>query len=66
MCFIKSKAIEAPKIEQEPIAELKEANASLTKNSSNLKEKAVNPNIKTTPIGLTEDANVQKKTLLGE
>lgn len=67
MCFIKSpKAIETVAVEQEPIAELKEANASITKNSSNQENQTKNQNIKTTPLGLIDEAPVQKKTLLGE
>lgn len=64
MCFIKSP--KTTQIQQEPIAELKEANASISKNSSGQNRQSALQNIKTSPIGLTDEAKVQKKTLLGE
>jgi len=64
MCFIKTSA---PKISSEPteIVERHEANATLTKNS-NQNLKGYQENLKTTPIGLEDNANTKRKTLLGE
>lgn len=68
MCFFKSSP--APVIQQqvaqEPV-ERRQADANATKNSkiegikSGYKE-----NLKTAPMGLSDEAQVQKKTLLGE
>ena len=66
MCFTKSSPSVAPIEPQDPVIR-KEANASLTKNSN--KDNAAQgfrQNIKTSAIGLEENANTQKKTLLGE
>lgn len=69
MCFAKSSptVVKAdPVIAQEPVVR-KEADASLTKNVKDEKNKgAFLQNIKTSAYGLSEVANVQKKTLLGE
>ena len=64
MCFTKTPSFSTQ--EEEKVVR-KEANASLTKNSQN-KENASSyaNNLKTTPIGLTDNALTQKKTLLGE
>ena len=64
MCFTKTPSFSTQ--EEEKVVR-KEANASLTKNSQN-KENAssYSNNFKTTPIGLTDNALTQKKTLLGE
>lgn len=66
MCFAKS-APAAPVIKpQDPVVR-HEANASITKNSQNSESKGgFKQNIKTTALGLDENANTDKKTLLGE
>ena len=66
MCFAKS-APAAPVIEpQDPVVR-HEANASITKNSQNNDMKGgFKQNIKTTALGLEDNANTEKKTLLGE
>ena len=65
MCFTKS----APSVvakQEDPVVQ-HQANASLTKNSkSDSLSQGFNQNIKTSPFGLDEQANSQKKTLLGE
>ncbi len=69
MCFVKSstQTVAPVPVEPEPIVERKEANASATKSSAANTQKAVNTqNIKTTPLGLSDEATVQRKTLLGE
>ena len=64
MCFIKSGSPSLP-VQEEVIRH--EANASLTKNSSNNQEvKGYKQNIKTSALGLDEQAKTAKKTLLGE
>jgi len=63
MCFAKSSpVVVAP---QDPVVR-HEADASLTKNSKNQNISGYQQNIKTTPIGLEDNANTKKKTLLGE
>lgn len=64
MCFTKSSPVVAqPK---ETVVQ-HEADASLTKNSKNLTSaSSFQENIKTSPIGLEDNANTKKKTLLGE
>lgn len=65
MCITKSPST-IPEIESEKVIR-KEANAQLTKNSQN-KEKlnSYANNLKTSPVGLTDIATTDKKTLLGE
>lgn len=69
MCFAKSSPTVVktdPVVVQDPVVR-KEANASLTKNTKDERNKgAFLQNIKTSNYGLNETANVQKKTLLGE
>ncbi len=65
MCFAKS----TPKIDSTPQESVvrHEADASLTKNSSNSeKQGGFKENIKTSALGLEDNANTEKKTLLGE
>ena len=65
MCFTKS----APVVTVEPKDPVirHEADASLTKNSkNNYASDGFKQNIKTSPLGLEDSANTQKKTLLGE
>lgn len=64
MCFTKSSPVAAQ--EQDSVVQ-HEADASLTKNSKNASSiGAFQQNVKTTPIGLEDNANTKKKTLLGE
>ena len=64
MCFTKTPSVS--KQEQEKVVR-KEANADLTKNSQNKENIGSYANsFKTSPIGLTDNAITQKKTLLGE
>ena len=64
MCFVKSSS---PKIVEEPEVERKQANASLTKNSINTtSNRGYQQNIRTSAYGLTDMANTEKNTLLGE
>ena len=69
MCFIKrsksASAAAAVSAQQEPV-ERHEANASITKNSGQTLTSGYRENLKTSPIGLSEEAKVNKKTLLGE
>ena len=68
MCFIKSSgaSVVATSVPQDPV-ERHEANASITKNSQNENSpKGYLQNIKTSPVGLTDAADTEKKTLLGE
>ena len=44
----------------------KQADASVTKTSQSENLRGYEQNIKTSPIGLTDSANTEKKTLLGE
>lgn len=63
MCFKSSShSIEIP---QEKI-EIKQANAAATKNNQKEFSSNYRENFKTTPIGLTDFANTQKHTLLGD
>ena len=66
MCFIqKSPKVTVPEVEEKVIRH--EADASLTKKSQNeTSKKGFSQNIKTSPTGLQEDNNTNKKTLLGE
>lgn len=68
MCFIKSPKISMPQeILQEDSVQRHTADSALTKNSARTPlQSAYVQNIKTSPVGLSEDAAVQKKTLLGE
>jgi len=70
MCFVKT-----PKIndvgniesqEQKEIVKQTQADASLTKSTNKTKTSGYFENLKTTPVGLSAEAQVQKKTLLGE
>ena len=68
MCFIKkgAKLSVAQQTAQDKV-ERHEADAETTKNSLNENEpKGFLQNVKTSPIGLTDSANIDKKTLLGE
>ena len=68
MCFIKSSgvSVSASSPQPDPV-ERHEANASITKNSQNENSpKGYLQNIKTSPVGLTDIADTEKKTLLGE
>ncbi len=64
MCFIKS-STKPVVIQQEPV-ERKQANAQTTKSTQDERFRGYEQNVKTSSIGLTDDANVEKKTLLGE
>lgn len=65
MCFIKSSTATVTAAEEEPIVR-QEADASVTKNSNQSYASGYKENLKTSSIGLTDEANVEKKTLLGE
>ena len=66
MCFMKSsKPAQIKEVVQEPVVR-HEADASVTKNSGQNLSSGYKENLKTSPIGLTDEANVKKKTLLGE
>ena len=67
MCFIKTSTKEIPTqaIEEKETVARREADASITKNSSE-KRQGYKQNLKTSAIGLGEDAETEKKTLLGE
>ena len=68
MCFIKAKAStpKVPKtVEKDPVVR-KQADASVTKTSVDEARNGYKENIKTSVIGLTDDAVTRKKTLLGE
>ena len=66
MCFAKSTPKIAPVEPQDPVVR-HEANAQLTKNTTQKDNRsAFAQNIKTTALGLEEQANTKKKTLLGE
>ncbi len=66
MCFMKSsKPAQIKEVVQEPVVR-HEADASVTKNSEQSLSSGYKENLKTSPIGLTDEANVKKKTLLGE
>lgn len=65
MCFVKSSSLPKTVVE-EPVVQT-QADASLTKNSQNNQEKSgYKQNIRTSALGLENEANVVKKTLLGE
>lgn len=64
MCFIKKSSPAVVQQKQEPV-ERHQADASVTKLSNN-EVQGYKQNIKTSAIGLTDDAKIQKKTLLGE
>lgn len=67
MCFIKSSGVNLAANTPQDTVERHEANASVTKNSQNENSpKGYLQNIKTTPVGLTDTADTEKKTLLGE
>ena len=64
MCFVKSSS---PKVVEEPEIIRKQADASLTKNSINTNaNRGYQQNVRTTAYGLTDAANTEKNTLLGE
>lgn len=69
MCFIKhsksSAAAVAASTKKEEVVR-HEADASITKNPGQALSSGYRENLKTSPIGLTEDAKINKKTLLGE
>lgn len=70
MCFVKSKAAEVAPVVNEPqqqdIVQRKEADASLTKTSQIEEKRGFAQNIKTSALGLQDDASVSQKRLLGE
>ena len=68
MCLMKKAPaiILAPQKPQDPV-ERHQADASVTKNSVNDNQvSGYLQNIKTTPVGLEDNAQTKKKTLLGE
>ena len=67
MCFIKSKSSSqtVPKKVSDPVVR-HQADASVTKSTSENTQTGYRENIKTSVIGLTDDAVTKKKTLLGE
>ncbi len=67
MCFIKksSMPVVPPAVREKPV-ERHQADATATKPPSNDNAQGYRQSIKTSIIGLTDEANVQKKTLLGE
>ncbi len=68
MCFVKSKPVEAAPAAVEPqdIVQRKEADASLTKTSQMGEKKGFSQNIKTSALGLQDEAQTGQKRLLGE
>ncbi len=64
MCFIKSSSPAVPEVQE--TVQRHEANAEVTKTSQSENLRGYEQNVKTSPIGLTDDASVNKKTLLGE
>lgn len=70
MCFIKSPKIEevnpATVEEEKSIVKQTQADASLTKSTNKPKTSGYLDDLRTSPVGLNEPAQVQKKTLLGE
>ena len=67
MCFIKKSSIDVSQETSQDTIQRHQADASLTKNSQNENaQKGYLQNLKTTPIGLVDDAKTEKKTLLGE
>ena len=67
MCFVKSSNVEAQVAQPEPeVVERHQADASLTKTTPSQNARGLKENIKTTPLGLVDDAQTEKKTLLGE
>ena len=69
MCFVKKAAtvIEEEEIQQKDPVIRQQADATLTKNSqNNTKRSGYTQNVKTTPLGLEDISNNNKKTLLGE
>ncbi len=66
MCFIKSSSPSVPAVaEPEPVVR-HQADASATKTSKTQSASGYEQNIKTSAVGLTDTANTEKKTLLGE
>ncbi len=65
MCFIKSSTPVSAEVETTQV-ERKQADASVTKSSQSQRLRGYEQNIKTSPVGLTDSANTEKKTLLGE
>lgn len=67
MCFVKSQSIrENDESALENLVSRKEADASLTKNTSATQQGSYEQNIRTSAIGLKDEAKVNRKTLLGE
>ena len=64
MCFTKTPKVEIAKEPEKVIRH--EANASLTKPSSKRDISTFANNLRTSPIGLSDSINTEKKTLLGE
>ena len=65
MCFIKSKSVKVPKKAVQNVVR-HQADADTTKTSLDENRIGYKENIKTSVIGLTDDAVTDKKTLLGE
>ncbi len=67
MCFMKKARIPIIPTPEPAKVERHQADASLTKNSSKDNQpKGYLENLKTTPVGLFDNAETEKKTLLGE
>lgn len=68
MCFIKSSGINAQQasIQEENAVVRHEADASITKNQNTNNSTNKNQNLRTTPMGLQEEAKTERKTLLGD
>ena len=67
MCFISSGGSTSTTIADTDTVERHQADASITKTSQvNADNKSYLQNTRTTPMGLGENVNTQKKTLLGE
>ena len=66
MCFIKSSSPTVPAtVEPEPVVR-HQADASATKASKTQNAGGYEQNLRTSAVGLTDTANTDKKTLLGE
>ncbi len=68
MCFIKSSGISNAQsaIQEQSAVVRHEADASATKNQEYKKQQGYEQNLKTSAIGLQDEAKTGKKTLLGE
>jgi hypothetical protein len=65
MCFTKTPKVQINE-ENEAKVVRHEANAELTKTSKDKELNSFTNNLRTSPIGLVDNAPTQKKTLLGE